>query len=140
MTESDRVAKPHDKKACYGTIVYSGENLVNTTPFFPLHSAVSQMQNTFEAPFSYSNTTAFKKAHKTPSKIREFYGNIFSKKVLTKYFCYAIMLGSARKAGDLGVAQLVARYLGVVEAASSSLVTQTRKSRIDLVSVLLFLI
>ena len=26
---------------------------------------------------------------------------------------------------DLGVAQLVARYLGVVEAASSSLVTQT---------------
>ena len=27
--------------------------------------------------------------------------------------------------GDLGVAQLVARYLGVVEAASSSLVTQT---------------
>ena len=41
---------------------------------------------------------------------------------------------------DLGVAQLVARYLGVVEATSSSLVTQTRKSRIDLVSVLLFLI
>ena len=31
----------------------------------------------------------------------------------------------------LGVAQLVARYLGVVEAASSSLVTQTRKNRID---------
>ena len=28
----------------------------------------------------------------------------------------------------LGVAQLVARYLGVVEAASSSLVTQTKKS------------
>ena len=28
---------------------------------------------------------------------------------------------------DLGVAQLVARYLGVVEAASSSLVTQTKK-------------
>ena len=28
---------------------------------------------------------------------------------------------------DLGVAQLVARYLGVVEAASSSLVTQTNK-------------
>ena len=35
---------------------------------------------------------------------------------------------SARKcqAQDLGVAQLVARYLGVVEAASSSLVTQTK--------------
>ncbi len=29
----------------------------------------------------------------------------------------------------LGVAQLVARYLGVVEAASSSLVTQTKKRR-----------
>ena len=29
--------------------------------------------------------------------------------------------------GDLGVAQLVARYLGVVEAASSSLVTQTKQ-------------
>ena len=28
---------------------------------------------------------------------------------------------------NLGVAQVVARYLGVVEAASSSLVTQTRK-------------
>ena len=37
----------------------------------------------------------------------------------------------------LGVAQLVARYLGVVEAASSSLVTQTNKSRIDRASVLL---
>ena len=37
----------------------------------------------------------------------------------------------------LGVAQLVARYLGVVEAARSSRVTQTNKSRIDLVSVLL---
>ena len=30
------------------------------------------------------------------------------------------------KSDDLGVAQLVARYLGVVEAASSSLVTQTK--------------
>ena len=30
--------------------------------------------------------------------------------------------------GNLGVAQLVARYLGVVEAASSSLVTQTKKA------------
>ena len=33
-----------------------------------------------------------------------------------------------RQAQDLGVAQLVARYLGVVEAASSSLVTQTISS------------
>ena len=41
---------------------------------------------------------------------------------------------------NLGVAQLVARYLGVVEAARSSRVTQTRKGRIDLVSILLFLI
>ena len=33
------------------------------------------------------------------------------------------------KAGDyLGVAQLVARYLGVVEAAGSSPVTQTKKT------------
>ena len=32
------------------------------------------------------------------------------------------------KSDDLGVAQLVARYLGVVEAASSSLVTQTISS------------
>ena len=31
------------------------------------------------------------------------------------------------KSDDLGVAQLVARYLGVVEAASSSLVTQTKR-------------
>ena len=33
-----------------------------------------------------------------------------------------------RDHSDLGVAQLVARYLGVVEAASSSLVTQTISS------------
>ena len=33
----------------------------------------------------------------------------------------------AEQAQYLGVAQLVARYLGVVEAASSSLVTQTKK-------------
>ena len=35
------------------------------------------------------------------------------------------MLRSTKRVDDLGVAQLVARYLGVVEAASSSLVTQT---------------
>ena len=34
-----------------------------------------------------------------------------------------------KMASNLGVAQLVARYLGVVEAASSSLVTQTKKHR-----------
>ena len=46
-----------------------------------------------------------------------------SKKGLTKQFIYAII---SRSQDDLGVAQLVARYLGVVEAASSSLVTQTK--------------
>ena len=33
----------------------------------------------------------------------------------------------------LGVAQLVARYLGVVEAASSSLVTQTKNGDVSIV-------
>ena len=33
----------------------------------------------------------------------------------------------------LGVAQLVARYLGVVEAASSSLVTQTKIEKSELI-------
>ena len=33
---------------------------------------------------------------------------------------------SRKTIANLGVAQLVARYLGVVEAASSSLVTQTK--------------
>ena len=41
-------------------------------------------------------------------------------------FCAPRLRTSTRT--NLGVAQLVARYLGVVEAASSSLVTQTRKS------------
>ena len=36
----------------------------------------------------------------------------------------------------LGVAQLVARYLGVVEAASSSLVTQTKPDLFELVKSL----
>ena len=40
----------------------------------------------------------------------------------------------------LGVAQLVARYLGVVEAASSSLVTQTKKSLENIEFSRLFLI
>ena len=39
---------------------------------------------------------------------------------------------SATAGKNLGVAQLVARYLGVVEAARSSRVTQTRKSRMSL--------
>ena len=45
--------------------------------------------------------------------------------VLTKAKQCAII---SRSQDDLGVAQLVARYLGVVEAASSSLVTQTISS------------
>ena len=52
------------------------------------------------------------------------------KKHLTFSMLCAILFGlSGRERPDrawyLGVAQLVARYLGVVEAASSSLVTQT---------------
>ncbi len=55
--------------------------------------------------------------------------------------CYNTKVGSdpARKQSNLGVAQLVARYLGVVEAASSSLVTQTKKtSRLFLLVFLYF--
>ena len=51
---------------------------------------------------------------------------LFSKKGLTNKKVCAIILRSTRRVDDLGVAQLVARYLGVVEAASSSLVTQTK--------------
>ena len=47
------------------------------------------------------------------------------KKHLTQRIEYAIMYELSR---DLGVAQLVARYLGVVEAAGSSPVTQTISS------------
>ena len=53
--------------------------------------------------------------------------NLFSKKPLTFSGNSAIILQAfQRKHLHLGVAQLVARYLGVVEAASSSLVTQTK--------------
>ena len=41
--------------------------------------------------------------------------------------CYNIRVVKGNHKRHLGVAQLVARYLGVVEAASSSLVTQTKK-------------
>ena len=47
------------------------------------------------------------------------------KNILTNQIKYAI-ISRSQKSDDLGVAQLVARYLGVVEAASSSLVTQTK--------------
>ena len=60
-------------------------------------------------------------------KIKKFI--FFSKKGLTKYHPYAIIVHvDETKRRYLGVAQLVARYLGVVEAASSSLVTQTISS------------
>ena len=56
------------------------------------------------------------------------FGKLFSKKRLTFQGACGIIiksLGANAPGGHLGVAQLVARYLGVVEAASSSLVTQT---------------
>ena len=57
---------------------------------------------------------------------------IFLKKLLTKRLLCDIIVKSSRDDTKnhrfLGVAQLVARYLGVVEAASSSLVTQTISS------------
>ena len=55
---------------------------------------------------------------------------IFFKKGVDKSrtLCYNTE-ADERKQQNLGVAQLVARYLGVVEAASSSLVTQTKSAR-----------
>ena len=44
-------------------------------------------------------------------------------------FGWRVMCLMGRGAGYLGVAQLVARYLGVVEAAGSSPVTQTRETQ-----------
>ena len=44
-----------------------------------------------------------------------------------KAMCYNNQVARETSRQYLGVAQLVARYLGVVEAASSSLVTQTKK-------------
>ena len=61
---------------------------------------------------------------------RENLPKIFPKHLDKRLFpCYnrqAKKECSSLIAQDLGVAQLVARYLGVVEAASSSLVTQTK--------------
>ena len=52
----------------------------------------------------------------------------YFKKHLTFRPCCGIIIKSSGSdpMRHLGVAQLVARYLGVVEAASSSLVTQTK--------------
>ena len=82
----------------------------------------------------HSKTTAFENGF--------YFGNLqlltisqkkfkFSKKGLTNTRGCDIITkssGGSYSLRHLGVAQLVARYLGVVEAASSSLVTQTRKS------------
>ena len=61
---------------------------------------------------------------------------------MTIQYKYAIIhrLGreTEQKQINLGVAQLGARYLGVVEAASSSLVTQTRRRFARISSFLLF--
>ena len=55
------------------------------------------------------------------------FGILYTKKDLTFCDLCATIDESLGVPGDnLGVAQLVARYLGVVEAASSSLVTQTK--------------
>ena len=51
----------------------------------------------------------------------------FEKRLTIRMACGIIIKSSGRDpVRHLGVAQLVARYLGVVEAASSSLVTQTK--------------
>ena len=49
-------------------------------------------------------------------------------KIFQKHLDNLLLLCYNKSVGYLGVAQLVARYLGVVEAASSSLVTQTSRS------------
>ena len=55
------------------------------------------------------------------------------KKPLTLWLHYDIIdFAEGHKRICLGVAQLVARYLGVVEAASSSLVTQTKSESLKL--------
>ena len=46
---------------------------------------------------------------------------------IRKKMCYNNRALGLSPWSNLGVAQLVARYLGVVEAASSSLVTQTKQ-------------
>ena len=53
------------------------------------------------------------------------------KTLLTLDFRCAIIPKSAKAGENLGVAQLVARYLGVVEAARSSRVTQTKAKELE---------
>ena len=62
----------------------------------------------------------------------------FRKRLTIPAPCGIIIKSSGRNTPErhLGVAQLVARYLGVVEAASSSLVTQTKPDLFELVKSL----
>ena len=68
------------------------------------------------------------KMHNEENKAAESFVKLFFEKCLTiRKSCGIIIKSSGRDPmRHLGVAQLVARYLGVVEAASSSLVTQTK--------------
>ena len=71
----------------------------------------------------------FGEMHNEKSRFLEWFVELFSKKCLTFWKACGIIIkssGSDPPERHLGVAQLVARYLGVVEAASSSLVTQTK--------------
>ena len=68
--------------------------------------------------------------HKTEAYFLHLLSKKYFKNPLTFSACCGIIIkssGSTTPERHLGVAQLVARYLGVVEAASSSLVTQTKK-------------
>ena len=59
--------------------------------------------------------------------------SFFLKKLLTNtLFCVIIstLSGNGRQKQNLGVAQVVERYLGVVEAVGSSPATQTKKRRL----------
>ena len=67
--------------------------------------------------------------HKTKAYFLHLLSKKYFKNPLTFSACCGIIIkssGSTTPERHLGVAQLVARYLGVVEAASSSLVTQTK--------------
>ena len=77
--------------------------------------------------------------HKTEAYFLHLLSKKYFKNPLTFSACCGIIIkssGSNIPERHLGVAQLVARYLGVVEAASSSLVTQTKPDLFELVKSL----